>query len=321
MNPNNIPIITIVTPSFNQGAFISETLSSVIEQEGPFYIDFIVMDGLSSDNTVEILEKFEKKIKGYPSAIQISGKTFHSIGANQGVSFCWKSERDFGQTDALNKAIRLILKESHYFNWLCSDDKYRTKNALASLLMRSLPKSVVYGKSIYVDEFGKDLKEYATAQVTEVNIFENFGIAQPSALVCFDSTEDLVLDLKYSSIMDLFLWVSLFQLGYQFLYVDDLIVSEYRIHTNSKTSSWRLRTYSEIMSLMQFTGKRISKKLLGSMYHECIRGGNGKLGITLRFLNSRYLDGILIRVLKACFNSFKLNLSFLLSSPKTNWNP
>ncbi|ABZ94456.1 Glycosyltransferase [Leptospira biflexa serovar Patoc strain 'Patoc 1 (Ames)'] len=321
MNPNNIPIITIVTPSFNQGAFISETLNSVIEQEGSFFIDFIVIDGLSTDNTIEILGNFEKKIKEYPSVVQISGKTFHSVGGNQGVSFTWKSENDFGQTDAINKGIKLMLDESRYFNWLCSDDRFRTKDVLATLLSNSREKSVVYGKSMYINEAGIDLKEYATSHVTSNSIFENFGIAQPSALICSKSKEDLFLDLQYSSIMDLFLWVKLFSLGFEFKYLDNYILSDYRIHSLSKTSSWRLRTYIEILSLMKSKQKRISLKLMRAMYHECIRYGNGKLGRILIRFNSRYVDGFLIRILMIAINYFNVDPSYLLSSPKQHWNP
>lgn len=321
MSHIDIPIVTIVVPSFNQGKYILETLQSAINQEGIFYIDLIVMDGLSSDGTIEILKEFEHTLKKSSISAQISGKSFHSSGRNKGVSFYWKSEKDLGQTDAINKGILLMLEESRYFNWLCSDDLFRTKDALAILLSNSKEQSVVYGKSMYVDEVGSDLKEYLTAPVTEDSIFENFGIAQPSALICFRSKNDLFLDLKYSSIMDLFLWVKLFSLGYEFVYLKDHIVSDYRIHSLSKTSSWRLRTYTEILSLMESNGKRISLNLIRAMYNECIRDGNGKLGLTLRFLNSRYFDAILVRIFKICFNRFKLNLGFLLSSPKTNWNP
>ncbi|MGE8720184.1 glycosyltransferase [Leptospira terpstrae] len=321
MNQIEYPIITIVTPSYNQGNFILETLNSVVEQEGAFYIDYIVMDGCSSDNTAGILSEFEGKVNSFPVIHQISGKKFHLLGANKGVSFSWKSEKDKGQTDALNKAISLILDESHYFNWICSDDRYRTQNAIASLLLYAEEKSVVYGKSIYIDEFGNDLKEYPTVQVDKVNIFENFGIAQPSALICFTSKEDLFMNLKFSSIMDLFLWLKLFQSGYRFLYIDSVVISDYRIHTNSKTSSWRMRTYKEILALMLLNENQISRRLVRSMFHECIMGGMGKLGIFFRFFNNRFLNALFVRFLEVSFNRFRFNLSFLLSNPKSNRNP
>ena len=60
----NTEIITIVTPSFNQGRFIEETIRTVLYQKGNFYIDYIIMDGGSSDNSVEIIKKYveEKEI-------------------------------------------------------------------------------------------------------------------------------------------------------------------------------------------------------------------------------------------------------------------
>lgn len=55
-------IITIVTPSYNQGEFLDRTLNSIITQSGPFYIDLIVMDGGSKDNSVGIIEEYANLI-------------------------------------------------------------------------------------------------------------------------------------------------------------------------------------------------------------------------------------------------------------------
>ncbi len=78
MNPS--PRISIVTPSFNQGHFIEETILSIINQDYPD-IEYIVIDGGSTDNTVEIIKKYSDKIK------------------------YWVSEKDKGQADALNKGF------------------------------------------------------------------------------------------------------------------------------------------------------------------------------------------------------------------------
>ena len=53
-------IISIITPSYNQGEFIEETIQSVLKQEGDFYIDYIIMDGGSKDQSVEVIRKYEK---------------------------------------------------------------------------------------------------------------------------------------------------------------------------------------------------------------------------------------------------------------------
>ncbi len=100
------PLISIVTPSYNQGQFIRETITSVLDQSYP-HLELWVMDGGSSDNTIEILRSFE----GDPR--------FH-----------WVSERDRGQSDAINKGLARCTGE--VFAWLNSDDLL-TPGALAAV--------------------------------------------------------------------------------------------------------------------------------------------------------------------------------------------
>lgn len=87
--------ISIVTPSYNQGHFIEETITSVLDQQYP-NIEYIIIDGGSTDNTVEIIKKYEKHLK------------------------FWVSETDQGQAHAINKGLHHCTGE--IFNWLNSDD-------------------------------------------------------------------------------------------------------------------------------------------------------------------------------------------------------
>ncbi|MCX6313039.1 MAG: glycosyltransferase family 2 protein [Bacteroidetes bacterium] len=91
----NYPKITIITPSFNQGQFLEETIQSVLGQNYP-NLEYIIMDGGSSDNSIEIIKKYE-----------------HGIAI-------WKSEKDKGQSDAINKGLRIATGE--IVGWLNSDD-------------------------------------------------------------------------------------------------------------------------------------------------------------------------------------------------------
>src|ERR1700758_618457 len=96
------PKISIVTPSFNQASFIVETLNSVKGQNYPA-LEHLVMDGGSTDETVEILQR----LSGQPGWEHLH----------------WISEPDLGQSDALNKGFRLASGE--IVGWLNSDDLYR----------------------------------------------------------------------------------------------------------------------------------------------------------------------------------------------------
>jgi len=89
--------ISIITPSYNQGEYIEKTIKSILDQGYP-NLEYIIMDGGSNDETVEIIKKYEDKI------------TF------------WQSEPDKGQTDAINKGFEKCTGD--IVTWLCSDDYY-----------------------------------------------------------------------------------------------------------------------------------------------------------------------------------------------------
>jgi glycosyltransferase involved in cell wall biosynthesis len=93
----HLPKISIVTPSFNQGMFLEKTILSVLEQGYP-NLEYIIIDGGSSDNSVEIIKKYEKHLA------------------------YWESEPDQGQSHAINKGFERATGE--IFGWLNSDDWY-----------------------------------------------------------------------------------------------------------------------------------------------------------------------------------------------------
>ncbi|MEI7737070.1 MAG: glycosyltransferase family 2 protein, partial [Ferruginibacter sp.] len=99
------PKISIVTPSFNQGHFIEETITSVLDQQYP-NLEYIIIDGGSTDNTVEIIKKYATHLK------------------------YWVSEKDAGQANAINKGLQHCTGE--IFNWLNSDD-YLESGALQKI--------------------------------------------------------------------------------------------------------------------------------------------------------------------------------------------
>ena len=103
--------ISIVTPSYNQGEFLEETIRSVISQEGDFYIDYIIMDGGSTDSSVDIIKKYADLVnKGNWEAKCL------------GIELTWMSEKDAGQTDAINKGFSRACGE--IVSWINSDDMY-----------------------------------------------------------------------------------------------------------------------------------------------------------------------------------------------------
>jgi glycosyltransferase involved in cell wall biosynthesis len=125
------PRITIVTPSFNQGRFLEEAIRSILLQGCPD-IEFFVLDGGSTDNSVEIIKKYSSWIN------------------------FWVSEPDGGQSAAINRGFRL--GSGSYATWINSDDML-CKNALSSqLLNQEFVDGVVYlGDCIHIDGVGNTL--------------------------------------------------------------------------------------------------------------------------------------------------------------------
>jgi glycosyltransferase involved in cell wall biosynthesis len=102
---------SIVTPSYNQGRFIEETILSVLSQEGDFEVDYVIVDGGSTDNTLDIISKYEDLVRQDRYLIRCKGITLR-----------WLSEKDRGQYHALNKGFRMTNGE--IMAWINSDDKY-----------------------------------------------------------------------------------------------------------------------------------------------------------------------------------------------------
>lgn len=125
------PVVSIITPSFNQEAYIEDTLHSVMNQRYP-NVEHIVTDGGSTDGTVEILEEYETE-----------------------YNLRWSSEPDNGQSDAVNKGFEKANGE--IVGWLNSDDVYFSRSAITDIVdtFESFPGTdVVYGDDVFLNESG-----------------------------------------------------------------------------------------------------------------------------------------------------------------------
>ncbi len=124
------PRITIVTPNYNYGHFLEETIRSVLLQGYP-NLEYIVLDGGSSDNSVEIIQKYDQWISH------------------------WVSEKDNGQAHAINTAINLA--SGIWFNWLNSDDILmpNSLNTLIEVSQLADDAQWITGGRIHLDRFGK----------------------------------------------------------------------------------------------------------------------------------------------------------------------
>ena len=220
-----LPTVSVTTPSFNQGRFLEETIRSVLAQEGDFCIDYVVVDGGSTDNSVAI-------IKSYASLLARGEwpRRCHDI------RFRWLSERDQGQSDAINKGFRMSMGD--ILGWLNSDDTYTpgALKAICDAFAADPGCDVVYGLADYIDETGLRLGAYPTEDFDRERLAMVNFIAQPSVFFR-RSTLDRVgyPDATLRYVMDYDLWIRMSS-QCRFRYLSKTL-SAYRLHGASKTVS------------------------------------------------------------------------------------
>jgi len=219
------PRISIVTPSYNQGRYIEETIRSILLQGYPD-LEYFIMDGGSKDETVEIIRKYEPWLSG------------------------WVSEKDKGQSDAINKGFARCTGE--IFNWMCSDD-FLTAGALRTVAETFVSKpgtGAVAGACFcqYDDEPEKSTALKVDWQGWERTPY-SAAIWQPS---CF-FRRDLIArpglvktDLHYC--MDRELWTYLCSRGAQWVW-EDSTLSVYRFTGENKSMLGRQKIIAELDSI------------------------------------------------------------------------
>ncbi len=206
----NQPLMSVVTPSYNQGSFIEKTIQSVLEQDYPNF-EHIVMDGGSTDNSLEILKR-------YPHLI-------------------WKSEPDKGQSDALNKALRLT--KGDIIAWINSDDWYQPGafKAVAEFFRANPDKHIVMGDCNLTDKNGVVFDKVVNHargfdQLKQYQVGNSIP-TQPAVFFRRELINDLGwLDESLQYGMDYDLWMR-FAWKHHFHHIDKTLAN-YRFHDAAK---------------------------------------------------------------------------------------
>jgi glycosyltransferase involved in cell wall biosynthesis len=177
------PLVSIVTPSYNQAEFLEHTLRSVLEQDYP-QIEYLVVDGGSTDGSVEIIRKYAGRLAW------------------------WASERDQGQADAINKGFARARGE--IIAWLNSDDLYLPGAVPAAVAaLQAHPQAgLVFGEAITIDPEGRPLNRLAFGEWGLTELLRFRIICQPAVFMRRAVLERAgYLDLTYHFMLDHQLWL------------------------------------------------------------------------------------------------------------------
>ncbi len=202
-------------PSYNQGHFIEESILSVIKQNYP-NLEFFIFDGGSTDSTVEIIKKYEDKID------------------------YWVSEKDNGQSDAINKGFKKATGE--IVNWICSDDILLPGSlfAVSNYFNKYREYDVIFGNSYSINGNGNLLRKNKKFNFSSKALWAGFGlITQPAAFQrksVIDKVGLLDEELEYCMDFDWYLRMDLQNL--KFKYVNEFLC-KFRYHNQSKSVAGR----------------------------------------------------------------------------------
>jgi glycosyltransferase involved in cell wall biosynthesis len=233
-----MPKISVITPTLNQGRFIERTIRSVLEQEYPD-LEFIVMDGGSTDGTLDILKRYQGSLR-------------------------WFSEKDAGQADAINKGM--ARSSGEIIAYLNSDDVYEpgALKRVAAYFADHPEAMWVTGKCRIIDESEAEVRRPITAyknfllrRMSYPLLLVTNPISQPSTfwrrrvvdeIGLFDTNEHYVMDYDY--------WLRICR-KHPPAVLDDYL-SAFRVYTTSKTSSSFLTSFRQELEVAKnYTPSRV----------------------------------------------------------------
>lgn len=246
---------SIVTPSYNQGLFIEQTINSVLSQEGDFFIDYIIADGGSTDNSVENIKKYDDLLK----------KGLYPIKC-KGVEFRWWSKKDKGQSDALNQGFKIAKGE--ILAWINSDDYYEPGafQKVLTIFNNKPNTDLVYGSCYFLHEnTGK--KAFSEVMLTDFNDLLLMGchINQPSVFITNGAMKDFgYLNEKLHYTMDYDLWLRIFAIGR--VVSEKQALSTFRFQNESKSVSQGNKFSKEVRELRKsYGGNVIDRATIGKI--------------------------------------------------------
>jgi len=220
---NKTPLVSIITPSYNQARYLPATIESVLGQDYP-NIEYIIVDGGSTDGSVEIIEQYADRLAW------------------------WVSEKDSGQTSAINKGFAHANGE--ILAWLNSDDTYEPgaiKEAV-DFLVDNPDVGLVYGDCNFIDENGRAFGLFAASQTDYQKLKRGYvHIPQQSSFWRSELWKQVApLDESFFFAMDYDLWVRLAEIS-ELRYLPGRNWANFRLHGDAKSIAADDRCWPEMM--------------------------------------------------------------------------
>ena len=228
------PVVTVITPSYNQGRFIRATIESVLSQNYP-HLEYIVMDGGSTDETAAVVKEYSSRL-------------------------AFISEKDRGQSHAINKGFQMA--RGSVLAWLNSDDLYLPGSIAAAVeaFTRNPAAGAVYGEGYLIDSAGKSPSRFPWTQAFDLWRLTHLSdyILQQTVFFRRNALDEVgYLDENLHYTMD---WDILIRLGkkYPLVYIPEYMAC-LREYPEAKTFAGGSRRVSEILSMLsRHTGMLVS---------------------------------------------------------------
>lgn len=216
------PLVSIVTPSFNQAEYLEQTIRSVLDQDYD-RIEYIIVDGGSSDGSLEIIKKHESELA------------------------LWISEQDMGQTDAINKGFAAA--SGDILAWLNSDDTYLpgAVREAVDFLTEHEHIGMVYGQAYYIDESGQPVAFYPAGPTDHRGLRRGINTIPQQTMFFRSILWRMVgpLDPSFYYAMDYDLWTRISAVSP--IAFHDKFMANFRLQSASKSMTEASRCWPEMM--------------------------------------------------------------------------